>query len=188
MRSVVRACSNRAGAEKLRLFNALAASAVAVFFLAHSALGTASVFVEGLSNSVPWLVWAMCGVVAVHVVVSAAATALMLTDTQCPPSSRKKRHFVLKWVTGALLALVIGAHLCCIVFPGFSSLLVGQGKVALLLLLTALAWHVGVATKSLARDLGISKRARDAMRAVYVLAVAALFALVLLSSGLTLVC
>lgn len=43
-------------AEKLRLLNALVASAIAVFFLAHSALGTASLFIEGLVNSVPWLV------------------------------------------------------------------------------------------------------------------------------------
>lgn len=43
-------------------------------------------------------------------------------------------------------------------------------------------WHVGIATKSLARDLGIGKRTRDIMRAVYVLAVFTLIALVLLAS------
>lgn len=43
-------------AEKLRLLNALVASAIAVFFLAHSALGTASLFIESLVNSLPWLV------------------------------------------------------------------------------------------------------------------------------------
>ncbi len=51
-----------------------------------------------------------------------------------------------------------------------------------LLLLAALAWHVGIATKSLARDLGIGKRTRDIMRAAYVLVVFALVALVLLAS------
>lgn len=173
---------NQTGAGKLRLANALVASVVAVFFLAHSTLGTASFFVEGLSNSVPWLVWIMLGVVAVHVVASVAATALMLTDARRPPSSRKKRHFVLKWVTGALLALVIGMHVCCLALPSFFFFPASQGKIPLLLLLAALAWHVGIATKSLARDLGISKKTRDAMRAAYVLAVAALFALVLLGS------
>ncbi len=166
-------------AEKLRLFNALVASVVAVFFLVHSGLGTASFFVDGLVNSVPWLVWGMLGVVGVHVVASVAATVLMLTDKERPPSARKKRHFVLKWVTGALLALVIGLHLVCVIFPEGIGLDACQLKVPFLLLLAALAWHVGIATKSLARDLGIGKKTRDVMRAVYVLAVLALIAFML---------
>ena len=166
-------------AEKLRLFNALVASAVAVFFLAHSGLGTASFGIEGLVNSVPWLVWGMLGIVGVHVVASVAATALMLTDTERPPSARKKRHFVLKWVTGALLALVIGMHLVCVIFPEGLGLDASQLKVPFLLLLAALAWHVGIATKSLARDLGIGKKTRDVMRAGYVLAVLVLSAFML---------
>ena len=106
-------------AEKLRLLNALIASAIAVFFfLAHSALGTASLFIEGLVNSVPWLVWAMFGAVAAHVLASVSTTALMLTDTERPPSSRKKRHFVLKWATGSVLAATIAVHLFCILCPG----------------------------------------------------------------------
>lgn len=55
-------------------------------------------------------------------------------------------------------------------------------RVSFLLLLAALAWHVGIATKSLARDLGIGKRTRDIMRAAYVLVVFALVVLVLLAS------
>ena len=54
-----------------------------------------------------------------------------------------------------------------------------QLKVPFLLLLAALAWHVGIATKSLARDLGIGKKTRDVMRAGYVLAVLALIAFML---------
>ena len=57
-----------------------------------------------------------------------------------------------------------------------------QTRVSFLLLLAALAWHVGIATKSLARDLGIGKRTRDIMRAAYVLAVFALVVLVLVAS------
>ena len=169
-------------AEKLRLLNALVASAIAVFFLAHSALGTASFFVEGLVNSVPWLVWAMFGVVGAHVLASVGATALMLTDTERPPSSRKKRHFVLKWATGAVLAAAIAVHLFCILCPGSLPVFPHQTKVSFLFLLAALAWHVGIATKSLARDLGIGKRTRDVMRAAYVLTVFALIALVVLAS------
>lgn len=169
-------------AEKLRLENALVASAIAVFFLAHSTLGVASLFVEGLVNSVPWLVWIMFGAVGVHVLASVGATALMLTDTERPPSSRKKRHFVLKWATGAVLAATIAAHLFCVLCPGSLLSSPHQAKVSFLLLLAALAWHVGIATKSLARDLGIGKRTRDIMRAVYVLAVFALVALVLVAS------
>ena len=169
-------------AEKLRLINALVASAIAVFFLAHSTLGVASLFVEGLVNSVPWLVWIMFGAVAVHALASVGATVLMLTATERPPSSRKKRHFVLKWATGAVLAAAIAAHLFCILCPGSLPVFPYQAKVSFLLLLAALAWHVGIATKSLARDLGIGKRTRDIMRAVYVLAVFALVVLVLVAS------
>ena len=169
-------------AEKLRLLNALVASAIAVFFLAHSALGTASLFIEGLVNRLPWLVWAMFGAAGAHVLASVGATALMLTDTERPPSSRKKRHFVLKWATGAVLAAAIAVHLFCILCPGSLPVFPHQMKVSFLLLLAALAWHVGIATKSLARDLGIGKRTRDVLRAVYVLTVFALMALVVLAS------
>lgn len=169
-------------AEKLRLLNALVASAIAVFFLAHSALGTASLFIEGLVNSLPWLVWAMFGAAGAHVLASVGATALMLTDTERPPSSRKKRHFVLKWATGAVLAAAIAVHLFCILCPGSLPVFPHQTKVSFLFLLAALAWHIGIATKSLARDLGIGKRTRDIMRAAYVLTVFALIALVVLAS------
>ena len=169
-------------AEKLRLLNALVASAIAVFFLAHSMLGVASLFVEGLVNSVPWLVWIMFGAVGVHVLASVGTTALMLADTARPPSSRKKRHFVLKWATGAVLAAAIAVHLFCILCPGSLPVFPHLTRVSFLLLLAALAWHVGIATKSLARDLGIGKRTRDIMRAAYVLVVFALVALVLVAS------
>ena len=124
-------------AEKLRLLNALVASAIAVFFLAHSALGTASIFVEGLVNSVPWLVWAMFGAAGAHVLASVGATALMLTDTERPPSSRKKRHFVLKWATGAVLAAAIAVHLFCILCPGSLPVFLHQTKVFFLFLLAS---------------------------------------------------
>ena len=169
-------------AEKLRFVNALVASAIAAFFLAHSTLGVASLFVEGLVNSVPWLVWIMFGAVAVHALASVGATVLMLADTERPPSSRKKRHFVLKWATGAVLAATIAVHLFCILCPGSLPVFPCPTRVSFLLLLAALAWHVGIATKSFARDLGIGKRTRDVMRAAYVLAVFALVALVLVAS------
>ena len=169
-------------AEKLRLANALVASAIAVFFLAHSTLGVKSLFVDGLVNSVPWLVWIMFCAVGVHVLASVGATALLLTDTERPPSSRKKRHFVLKWATGAVMAAAIAVHLFCILCPGSLPVFPHQTRVSFLLLLAALAWHVGIATKSLARDLGIGKRTRDIMRAAYVLVVFALVVLVLVAS------
>lgn len=86
-------------AEKLRLLNALVASAIAVFFLAHSALGTASLFIEGLVNSVPWLVWAMFGAVAVHMLASVSTTALMLTDTERSPgmSASRRSPLLVTW-------------------------------------------------------------------------------------------
>lgn len=99
-----------------------------------------------------------------------------------PAKLPQKRHFALKWATGAVLAATIAAHLFSILCPGSLPSLPGQAKAPFLLLLAALAWHVGIATKSLARDLGIGKRTRDTMRAVYVLAALALIALMVLVS------
>ena len=124
----------------------------------------------------------MFGAVTAHVLASVSTTALMLIDTERPPSSRKKRHFVLKWATGAVLAAAIAVHLFCILCPGSLPVFPHQTKAPFLLLLAALAWHVGIATKSLTRDLGIGKRMCDVMRAAYVLAVFALIALVVLAS------
>ena len=80
------------------------------------------------------------------------------------------------------MALVIAAHLICVLCPENLLAFSHQAKVPFLLLLAALAWHVGIATKSLARDLGIGKRTRDIMRATYVLGILALIVLLLLAS------
>ena len=157
-------------ADKLRLFNAVIASFIAVFFLVHSVLGTATFVIDDLTNDVPWLVWGMLGIMGVHVVASVCTTGMMLADTERPPSSRKKRHFLLKWATGVLLALVIVWHLLTAFSPEFLARTAIVTRAPFLLALAALAWHVGIATKSLARDLGISKRSRDIMRGVYVVA------------------
>ncbi len=85
-------------------------------------------------------------------------------------------------LVNALVASAIAVHLFCILCPGSLPVFPHQTRASFLLLLAALAWHVGIATKSLARDLGIGKRARDIMRAVYVLAVFALVVLVLVAS------
>ena len=89
---------------------------------------------------------------------------------------------MLKWATGAVLAAAIAVHLFCILCPGSLPAVPHQAKASFLFLLAALAWHVDIATKSLARDLEIGKRTRDIMRAAYVLAVFALVALVLVAS------
>ena len=169
-------------AEKLRFFNATVASAIAAFFLVHSTLGAATFVVEGMSNDVPWLVWGMFGIMGVHVIASVGTTAMMLADTERPPSSRKKRHFLLKWATGTLLALVVVWHLLAAFSPDSLARTAITTRAPFLLTLAALAWHVGIATKSLARDLAISKKSRDILRGVYVIVLGLLIAILLLGA------
>lgn len=167
-------------ADKLRLFNAVVATVIALFFLAHSVLGTATFILDDLTNDVPWLVWGMFGIVGVHIIASVGTTARMMADAERPPSSRKKRHFVLKWATGILLALAIAAHLLDALSPDSFTGTAFVARAPFLFTLATLAWHVGIATKSLARDLGISKRSRDIIRGVYVIVLGLLIVILLL--------
>ena len=164
--------ANAQRARRVRFANALVASAVAVFFLAHSALGSLSLGIAGLSNDLPWLVWAALAVVSAHVVLCACATVLLLTDRERPPSDRKKRHFVLKWTTGLVLAAAIGAHVANLPLAApLRPWLMAAAAAALL-------WHVTVAAKSLTRDLHLGKAVRDPLRAAYAGAVVAFLCII----------
>lgn len=156
----------------LRLVNAALAVVAAAFFLAHSALGATSLLVEGPRNEFPWLVWGMLAIVGAHVCASVAATYAVMADKDRPASARKKGHFVLKWATGITLASAVAAHVMS---------LTGNPLVCKLLFICValtLAWHVIVAAKSLARDLCLSCRTRDVLRAGYAIALVAIVAVV----------
>ena len=75
-----------------------------MFFFAHAAFGvTAEHF--AIPRSLMLLVWVGVAVCAAHVVLSALTSREMLLDTVRPPSLKKKRHLVLKWVSGIVLLL-----------------------------------------------------------------------------------
>ena len=87
-----------------RFVNGIASAVILAFFIAHAFLGSfRGVF---SSDSPPaWVLWAGIAVVAFHVVASVVTSYQQITDEEFPPSVRKKRHLLLKWVTGGLLAL-----------------------------------------------------------------------------------
>ena len=110
------------------------------------------------------------GVGVVHIVASVFTTYIMFTDEVRPPSSRKKRHQWLKWATGALLAVVAIWHA---LRPDTSA------DALLIVVLAVLAWHAFVGSKSIVRDLDMSRFMKTALR-VAVVAVSVLIAVFVL--------
>lgn len=143
----------------LRKVNAIAAGIIVVLFALHALLGTLKLSFAHMPSEYAALIWAGVVLVALHVVASIGTTAFMLTDKVHPASTAKKRHQLLKWVTGLLLAALAVAH----VLLGFSA------RVVDVLLAAALAWHCYVGTKSLTRDLNLASQLRTPIRACVIL-------------------
>lgn len=141
------------------------AAVLALFFFAHALLGASTQAFHPVDAPAA-LIWALMGVGVVHIVGSILTTYVMFTDTVRPPSARKRRHQWLKWVTGALLALVAIVH----------ALRPDAGVDALLfVVLAALAWHTFVGCKSIVHDLRLPRGMKLGLR-VAVIAVAAVIA------------
>ena len=83
----------------------------------------------------------------------------MLHDAERPPSRRKKRHLVLKWVTGLALLLIACVHA---LLPEHAA---AWPSVSILVAL-ALAVHMYVGGKSLTSDLGLPRGMCIAFRLV----------------------
>ncbi len=146
-----------------RRANAILSAGIFLFFVAHIAFGCA--FLLGLiTDSLAFLVWVAVGLAGVHVVMCIVTSYKMLSDTVRPPSDKKKRHLVLKWVTGGLVLLVAGVHVA--VGGGLQE----SGRLVVLLVEMALAFclasHTYIGVKSLLKDLGIARRYRTALRMV----------------------
>ena len=131
----------------MRKANGIVAALITLLFLAHALLGSASLHVSTPST---FKVFVLVGVaaIAVHVALSIGTSAQQMNDKERPPSPRKKRHLALKWVTGAVLALVAVVH----VVGGMEL----GGRVTLALLAAAIAVHACVGAKSLLKDVGLS--------------------------------
>jgi len=151
-----------------RVFNAVAAGIIMLLFLVHACLGTLKLYWPEMPSNLEFIVWFGVAIIAVHVIASIVTTYEMWTDTVRPPSDRKKRHQILKWVTGILLLVSIVIHQLCV------SELLPPAAVDVLtlpaLIVTAilLCWHLFVGAKSLTRDLNLKSAFRTPLRVVFI--------------------
>jgi len=130
-------------------------------FMAHAALG--SLLLSGaVGRPCGPAIWIGVGLIAAHLLLSGVASRQMLTDAQRPPSARKKRHLLWKWLSGAALAL------CCLWHVADSAGAVAGVEGAFiaraLLLLAAMAVHALFGVKSLLKDLRLPRSGRMALR------------------------
>lgn len=165
---------------RARFANGVVSAIVLCFFTIHALLGT---FAPVFSYTSPfrWVVWVGVGIIGVHVVLSIVTSYLQMTDAEFPPSDRKKRHLVLKWVTGLLLVGSVVLHIVCMRFPGLFSGVPFVPRLATVVLAGALAWHACVGMKSMLKDVGLGKRLMTPLRVV-VCALAVVFAVMALVS------
>lgn len=160
----------------MRFANGVVSAAIVAFFLVHATLGTLLGLV-GFLSPFTWLVWVGVALIGVHVALSIFTSREQLTDLERPPSPRKKRHLVLKWATGGLLALVAVAHVVAIRLGGMAAVnSTVTGALLTACLAVVLAVHLCVGSKSMLKDLNISRRYKLAFRLV-VCAFAAFFAI-----------
>lgn len=144
----------------LRRIGAIIAAALVVFFFIHAALGATSqsgIIPEGLH----WIIWAFSALIIVHIGICIGTTWFMYTDEVRPPSEAKKRHQVLKWVSGAVLLILALVHILGVPI---------DGRFIMLAVLAALVWHCYVGAKSVARDLGLPRGAKIPIRIILILA------------------
>ena len=140
----------------VRKANGIVSAAIACFFLVHGLLGSLAP-VAAFESPLRWVVWVGIGLVVVHVVLCVATSREQLTDAEFPPSARKKRHLVLKWATGGVLAVAACVHVACLRIPGAFAAFPWASAVVAAVLAALLAWHVFVGMKSLIKDVGLPK-------------------------------
>lgn len=158
---------------KTRNVNGILSAVLVVFFLAHGVMGSLAIMF-GYMSPLIWLVWVGMALVVVHVVVSIVTSWDQLTDAEFPPSSRKKRHLALKWVTGTALAVCVAFH---VMREGAV-----VSRVAIVAVAVLLAVHACVGSKSLLKDLNIDRRYKGAFRIV-VCAFAVVYVIAALASA-----
>ena len=142
-----------------RRINAIIAAVLVVAFSGHALLASAAGVQAPLLAPIPLLL-GLLALVAAHVALSIATTVIMWRDTVRPPSRKKKRHQILKWVTGVVLLAVLTVH---VLHPAVAPIVIWSAST---LLLAAFAWHVWTGMKSLARDLRLPGNAKVPLRIV----------------------
>lgn len=155
-----------------RLVNAGVAALLVVAFLGHALFASAA-GVDAASRAPYPLLYCLLALVAVHIALSVATTVLMWNNTVRPPSEKKKRHQVLKWVTGAVMLAVLCVH---VVHPAVVPVITWTASAVLL---AAFVWHGWTGMKSLARDLHVPGKAKVPLRiALVALALVAFFVMI----------
>lgn len=141
-----------------RKVNGAIAGVLCLFFLVHGILGI--LWTSGAINAeLAFVIWAFFIAALVHGLLSIVTSRQMLHDAERPPSRRKKRHLVLKWVTGLALLLIACIH-------ARSQSMATAWPYASILVTIALAMHMYVGGKSLTSDLGLPHGMRIAFRLV----------------------
>lgn len=164
-----------------RFINGIVSAIVVCLFLAHAIVGSLLPFVA-LPHLPLWLLWAGIVAVAIHVLLCVATSYEQLTDTVRPPSSKKKQHLVLKWVTGCILAALAAFHIIRIQDVGPAAALHSPlGTAATIALVGALTSHIWTGSKSLLKDLNIDRRFRNALRVTVCIIAAVIIIAALLS-------
>lgn len=169
---------------KARYVNGVISAIIVVFFLVHATLGSFE-SAPSPENPVRWVIWAGVCLVAVHVVTSVVTSYQQMSDKEFPPSSRKKRHLVLKWVTGVLLASAVFVHVSNVQALDAGEAIPPEALAAATVVLAAvLAWHIFVGVKSMLKDIGLSKGLMTPLRVIVIVlaivfAIAAIAAVVL---------
>ena len=145
----------------LRRANGIAAVLLLAVFFAHAIMGAFFCW-DMFSDELSWIVWVGVGIIAVHVALSVGTTRQMLCDRSRPPSAKKKAHQLKKWVSGIGIGVIAVAH----VFLDFGSV---AWAIVALLVDVALATHVCISAKSLAKDLELGSKSRYAVRVFAIL-------------------
>lgn len=149
-------------------------AALCCLIAAHMVMGGLSLVFD-IPRALKPVVWVGVALLVGHILICIVTSFQMMTDAVRPPSRKKKRHFVLKWVTGALVVATAAAHVIGRAWTDAPA--DAPAALALSAALAAFAaWHACVGAKSLLKDLDIDRRYRTLVRAVAI-AVAAFAAL-----------
>lgn len=162
---------------QIRFANGVA-SALLLFFVVVHALAGGLHSLGLIGRALGLLAWVGVVLAATHMLLSIVTSRRMMTDADDPPSDKKKRHLVLKWVTGAVVLLALAAHVALRVCDAPMAF----DAAATVVLIAALTAHSCVGSKSLLKDLGFPRNLRNPLRAAIVIIAVCLLALFLVSS------
>jgi len=148
-----------------RRINAYIALTLIVLLIIHAALGTLGVALQW-RGTLEAIIWIGVVFIGLHILLCICTTYTMFTDKVRPASSRKKRHQIIKWISGGIVLCTLVLHLCKTPLDVFAPTIAGGFLAAVLMVF--LAWHSVVGVKSLTHDLRQSISMRTPMRVIII--------------------